>query len=216
MRKTLKATPLAPGALSLEDAARVICTRSRLMKRVSGKGGMAVVELTLEQAQTALAGYEDRLSIAVSNGPRASVISGDPAALEEVSAQLHAKGVFVRPVKVDVAAHSPHMDGLRPELVQALESIQPQLPAVPVYSTVSGALATAPLDAAYWGSNLRSPVLFSTALAERDIAEAARREIDSRNQRVLYKPFEIDTLLDIVAEMLARSLGTFSPQQAVG
>lgn len=154
------------GALSLEDAARVICTRSRLMKRVSGKGGMAVVELTLEQAQAALAGYEDRLSIAVSNGPRASVISGDPAALEQVTAQLQAKGVFVRPVKVDVAAHSPHMDALRPELVQALESVQPQLPAVPVYSTVTGALAAAPLDAAYWGSNLRSPVLFSTAVEQ--------------------------------------------------
>ncbi len=185
------------GALSLEDAARVICTRSRLMKRVSGKGGMAVVELTLEQAQAALAGYEDRLSIAVSNGPRASVISGDPAALEEVSAQLHAKGVFVRPVKVDVAAHSPHMDGLRPELVQALESIQPQLPAVPVYSTVSGALATAPLDAAYWGSNLRSPVLFSTAV-EQLVQDGYSIFIECSPHPVLLAAIEQNSQADLV------------------
>ncbi|HEY9088513.1 MAG TPA: type I polyketide synthase, partial [Anaerolineaceae bacterium] len=152
------------GALSLEDAARVICTRSRLMKRVSGKGGMAVVELTLDAAQAALAGYEDRLSIAVNNGPRASVLSGDPAALEEVSARLQARGVFVRPVKVDVAAHSPHMDPLQPELVQALGELQPRAPAVPLYSTVTGALADFALDAAYWGRNLRQPVLFATAV----------------------------------------------------
>lgn len=60
------------------------------------------------------------------------------------------------------------------------------------------------------------PVLFCTALAERDIAEDARQRIDSRNQRILYKPFEIDTLLDIVAGMLARSQGTLSAQQAAG
>lgn len=185
------------GALSLEDAARVICTRSQLMKRVSGKGGMAVVELTLEQAQAALAGYEDRLSIAVSNGPRASVISGDPVALEAVSAQLQAKGVFVRAVKVDVAAHSPHMDALRPELVRALENIQPQLPAVPVYSTVSGALAAAPLDAAYWGSNLRSPVLFSTAV-EQLVQDGYSIFIECSPHPVLLAAIEQNSQADLV------------------
>lgn len=60
------------------------------------------------------------------------------------------------------------------------------------------------------------PVLFCTALAERDIAEDVRQTIDSRNQRILYKPFEIDTLLDIVAEMLARALGTIPSQEAAG
>lgn len=49
------------------------------------------------------------------------------------------------------------------------------------------------------------PVLFCTALGERDIAEEAHREIHSRNQRILFKPFEIDTLLDIVSEMLKSS-----------
>src|SRR5262249_60732902 len=35
------------GALSLEDAARIICLRSKLLTRISGKGLMAVVELSL-------------------------------------------------------------------------------------------------------------------------------------------------------------------------
>ena len=37
------------GALTLEDAARVICIRSRLLRRVVGKGAMAVVELPADE-----------------------------------------------------------------------------------------------------------------------------------------------------------------------
>ena len=73
------------GAITLDDAARIICLRSQLMKRVSGQGAMAVVELSLAQAQAAIQGYEDRLSIAVSNGPRSTVLSGDPAAFQSVT-----------------------------------------------------------------------------------------------------------------------------------
>src|SRR5438552_8991302 len=60
------------GALSLEDAVRVICRRSRLLRRISGQGAMAVVDLPLEAATDVLAGYEDRLAVAVSNSPRST------------------------------------------------------------------------------------------------------------------------------------------------
>ncbi|MBC6936182.1 MAG: polyketide synthase, partial [Chloroflexi bacterium] len=101
------------GALSLDDAARIICRRSLLMKRVSGMGAMAMVELPLEEAEAALGEYADRVGVAVTNSPRSCVLSGDPAALAEVVAALQSRDVFCRPVKVDVAAHSPHMDALR-------------------------------------------------------------------------------------------------------
>ena len=44
------------GALSLEDAASVICRRSQLVKGTTGKGAMAVVGLSLEEARRALSG----------------------------------------------------------------------------------------------------------------------------------------------------------------
>ena len=72
------------GILSLEDAARIICLRSALLKRVSGQGAMAVVGLPLADAELAILGYEDRLAAAVSNSPTATVLSGETAALEEV------------------------------------------------------------------------------------------------------------------------------------
>ncbi|MBI4587682.1 MAG: acyltransferase domain-containing protein, partial [Candidatus Rokubacteria bacterium] len=106
------------GALTLEDAVRIICRRSRLLKRLSGRGSMAAVELSLEQARRAVTGYENRLSIAASNSPTSTVLSGDVAALEEITERLQRQDVFCRPIKVDVASHSPQMDALRAELVQ--------------------------------------------------------------------------------------------------
>ena len=153
------------GALSLQDAARIICRRSQLLKRVSGKGGMAVIGLSFEQTQRALAGYEDRLSIAVSSSPMSTVVSGDQTALEKLLAQLEQQDTFCRPIKVDVASHSPQMDPLRDDLLRILKGIQPLSPSCPIYSTVKGRrIDDAQLDEAYWVSNLREPVLFSATV----------------------------------------------------
>jgi acyl transferase domain-containing protein/acyl carrier protein len=153
------------GVLGLEDAARVICRRSRLLRRARGRGAMAVVDLSLAQAGEAIAGYEDRLSVAVSNSSRSSVLSGDPAALDEVIAALEARDVFCRRVKVDVASHSPQMDALRADLIEALDGLHPRAGHLPLYSTVTGEVGEgAQMGAAYWARNLREPVLFSSAV----------------------------------------------------
>jgi len=153
------------GVLSLEDAARIICRRSQLLKQASGQGAMAVVELSVEQAQEALAGYEDRLSIAVSNSPTSTVLSGDPAALEEITDRLQGQDIFCRWVKVDVASHSPQMDPLCGELLQVLAGVRPSPASVPIYSTVTAAVAEGrEFEPAYWVRNLRQPVLFSAAV----------------------------------------------------
>ncbi|WP_434380753.1 SDR family NAD(P)-dependent oxidoreductase [Melittangium boletus] len=150
------------GALSLDDAARVICRRSLLLRRVSGQGGMAVVELSLEEARAAIAGLEDWLAVAVSNSPRSCVLSGEPHALGQVLDALEARQVFCRRVKVDVASHSPQMDVLREDLLRALEDLSPRKGDIPLYSTVTGqVLDGADMTPAYWVRNLRDPVLLS-------------------------------------------------------
>lgn len=153
------------GALTLEDAVAIICRRSRLLRQVSGQGAMALVELSFSEAQAELRGYEDRLSVAVSNGPQATVLSGELAALAEVMATLEARGVFCRRVKVDVASHSPQVDPLRPELCATLAALAPRATAVPMRSTVTAAMVEGPeLGAGYWADNLREPVQFSQAV----------------------------------------------------
>jgi acyl transferase domain-containing protein len=155
------------GVLDLPDAVRVICRRSRLLHRLSGRGAMAAVDLPLDEARAALAGLEDRLAVAVSNGPRSTVISGDPAALETLLARFRERNVFARLVKVDVASHSPQVDEIVPDLRRDLESIRPRTGTVPIYSTVTGRLIDgATLDAVYWTRNVRQPVLFGTAMEQ--------------------------------------------------
>jgi acyl transferase domain-containing protein/acyl carrier protein len=155
------------GALDLGDAVRVICRRSRLLRGLSGRGAMAAVDLTFEDARAALEGLEDRLSVAVSNGPRSTVISGDPAALEALLGRLRALNVFGRLVKVDVASHSPQVDEVALDLRRALDGIKPRTGIVPIYSTVTGRpIDGATLDAAYWTRNVRQPVLFGAAMEQ--------------------------------------------------
>ncbi len=155
------------GILSLEDAAAVICRRSRLLRRISGQGAMAAVELTIEQAQSAIIGYEDRLAIAVSNSPTSTVLSGDPAALDTVIEQLQQRDVFCRRVKVDVASHSPQVDPLRDDLLLALAKLHPQAASTPFFSTVTARYENgADCDARYWERNLCQPVLFANAVQQ--------------------------------------------------
>jgi acyl transferase domain-containing protein/acyl carrier protein len=153
------------GALSLDDAVRVICHRSRLFKRTIGQGAMAAVELSIEEARRVLVGFEDRVSIAVSNGPTSTVLSGDPAALAAMLDSLQRRDIFCRMVKVDFASHSPQMEPLRADLLQALEGLQPRAESLPIYSTVTGQIIHGlEFDTLYWARNMREPVLFSTAV----------------------------------------------------
>ncbi|UQA61056.1 type I polyketide synthase [Polyangium aurulentum] len=150
------------GMLHLDDAAKIICRRSRLLRRISGKGAMALVELDMADASRAIEGHADTLDIAVSNGPRSTVLAGQPAALEQVLATLEQRGVFCRRVKVDVASHSPQVDPLLQELLSTLADIRPSQGLLPMLSTVTAApLRGTELDPAYWAANLRKPVRFS-------------------------------------------------------
>ncbi|SEM07181.1 Acyl transferase domain-containing protein [Stigmatella aurantiaca] len=149
------------GAISLEDAARIICVRSAAVATVQGQGGMALVELGREEAEARLRGYEDRLAVAADNGPRTSVLSGDLKALEEVLVGLERDGVFCRKVKVTYGSHSPQMDALKAPLLAELAGVTPRRAQVTMISSVTGQrVAGEELTAAYWVNNLREPVCF--------------------------------------------------------
>ncbi|MGH9822643.1 MAG: beta-ketoacyl synthase N-terminal-like domain-containing protein, partial [Blastocatellia bacterium] len=153
------------GALTIKDAAMIVCKRSGLLRRMSGQGSMAVIDLGLNEARQAINGMEDRISVAVSNSTKSTVLSGETIALQEVIEKLEADNVFCRFVKVNVASHSPQMDGLLGELSESLKEVQPRRGKVPIYSTVTGETSDgSDLNAMYWAANLRSPVLFSGAM----------------------------------------------------
>jgi acyl transferase domain-containing protein/surfactin synthase thioesterase subunit len=154
------------GALTLEDAAKVICTRSLLMKTVSGTGGaMAVTELSRENAEKVAARYPGKLSVAVNNSPKSTVLAGDKNSIDEVIAELEGKGLFCRLVKVDVASHSPQMDPLKDPLREALQLVTPRQTTIPFVSTVlNKVMEGKDMGADYWVSNLRGMVQFASVI----------------------------------------------------
>lgn len=154
------------GALSLEDALRVVFHRSRLMKRMAGQGRTAVVGLGLQQSQQVLTDFVDRLAVAGSLGPAASVISGEPSALEHILGTLRSRDVFCRLIENgDLAFHSPQMNEIKAELMQAVKAVKPMPASVQLISTVTGTpLEGEALDAGYWGRNLREPFRFAEVM----------------------------------------------------
>ncbi|MFC8221480.1 type I polyketide synthase [Streptomyces sp. NPDC057362] len=155
------AAAYASGALSLRDAAKVICRRSTLMQRLSGQGSMLSVELNADEAVEELAPYGRAACVAAENAPRATVLAGDAEALGHLAARLEARGIPCRQVKVNVASHSPGMEALRDDLLAALADLSPSAPTTEMFSSVRcRSVAGAELDAAYWMENLRERVRF--------------------------------------------------------
>ncbi|MFH9575288.1 type I polyketide synthase [Streptomyces sp. NPDC017454] len=150
------------GALSLEDAARVVALRAQVIGReLAGLGGMASVSLPRTEVETRLVGWEGRLDVAAVNGPSSTVVAGDADAVVEFVAACRAEKVRARQVPVDYASHSAHVERIEAELLDVLSPITPRASKVPFYSTVDAAVAdTTTLDAGYWYRNLRHTVRF--------------------------------------------------------
>jgi acyl transferase domain-containing protein/acyl carrier protein len=161
------------GALELDDAARVITERGRAIKRASGTGAMALVDLALPRVRQALDAHPGQLFVAAHNGPESVVISGQPEALAELVSRLSLDGVTVRTLEaVDYASHSPFMEPVSEQLAAALANLQPRPARLTMVSTVTAEpIAGGALDASYWGRNLREPVRLFEAI-ERLAAEA--------------------------------------------
>ncbi len=153
------------GALSLRDAAAVVALRSKAIRdELAGHGGMVSVSLSASATERLIEDWAGRIGIAVFNGPSATVVAGEPAALDELLARCAAEEIRARRVPVDYASHSGYVETLRQRLHDELAFIEPVAARVPFLSTVTGEWTdTTTLDAGYWYDNLRRPVQFETA-----------------------------------------------------
>jgi acyl transferase domain-containing protein/NADPH:quinone reductase-like Zn-dependent oxidoreductase/acyl carrier protein len=153
------------GILSLQDAAAVVALRSRALTALSGRGAMASVAEPADRVRERLASYGERLSVAAVNGPAATVVSGEPAAVAELAAACQKAGIRARVLPVDYASHSAQVEEIRAEILAALDGIRPGQARVPMVSAMTGQWAGGPeLDAGYWYRSLRAPVEFDRAV----------------------------------------------------
>lgn len=153
------------GAISFEDALKIVCRRSALMREKSGQGAMALVDLPQAEVAAACTGRETAVSIAAINSPRTCIISGEKDAVAALVAEFNAAGVFSQLVNVDVASHSPQMEQPARDLGDALADLTTTSTRTTFVSSVLAEIARGEsLEAEYWKRNLREPVRFVDAL----------------------------------------------------
>ncbi|MFC5753767.1 SDR family NAD(P)-dependent oxidoreductase [Actinomadura rugatobispora] len=180
------------GVLSLEDAARVVAVRSRMLTALSGQGGMLSVALPEADAGTLAAPFAG-LSVAAVNGPAAVVVAGGRAELAEFAAACAEREVRTRWIEVDYASHTAQVDAVMDELRAALGGVTPLHGSVPLMSSttldlIDGAGGVLP-DGDYWARNLREPVRFHSAI-ENLLAAGHRRFVEVSAHPVLAPAIE--------------------------
>ncbi|QBJ98687.1 acyltransferase domain-containing protein [Rhodococcus sp. ABRD24] len=162
------------GGLSLEDAVRVICSRSRLMGEAEGllEGDdirlMALVEYSADEIETVLPDFPN-LEVCVYAAPTHTVIGGPESEVNAIVARAEAEEKMARVLQTKGASHTSQVDPLLGELAAELAGIEPHKLQVGQYSSVdqdtfyrAGHSPIHPVE--YWTKGLRHSVYFTNAV----------------------------------------------------
>ena len=154
------------GILTLEEAAKVIVFRGRLMDDFAPSGGtMLAVGMSADEAVEVIARHDPTVSIAAFNGPRSLTLAGLKPSLEAIALELETQGVFARFLQVNLPFHHAMMQPAADALRAALADLKPHAETVPFFSTVNGQrIAGEFCDAVHWARGVRDPVQFATAI----------------------------------------------------
>lgn len=160
------AAAVVAGAMSLEDGARLIGERARLMDGLAPGGMMASITADEPTVRQYLSPERTRVGIAAINGPESIVISGDEEAVTRVIAKLDQDGIESVPLRVSHAFHSHHVEPILTDLQRAVDATKFSEPRIPLISNLTGQpLKLEELrDPEYWARHAREPVQFYAAL----------------------------------------------------
>jgi len=138
----------AAGAMSFEDALRLVSIRASEMQKCCEKvpGKMAaIIGLSNEQVEKVCAEVGGMVIAANYNGDGQVVISGEETAVLEACGKAKEAGARrALPLGVSGAFHSPLMEPARMELAKAIEATAFKAPACPVYQNVTAKAETDP------------------------------------------------------------------------
>lgn len=155
------------GVFTLADAATVVTARGKLMQRLPA-GAMLSIRAGLAEVLESLTGAEGEVAVAASNGPNATVISGDEVAVTRLGRRWRQRGRRIKRLRTDRAFHSPHLDAVLDEFRDVFAGIQLSDSAIPLLSNVTGRPAEpGELSTAdYWLRQMRAPVRFHDSVRE--------------------------------------------------
>ncbi len=150
------------GVFSLEDGARLVDARGRLMGGLpADEGGM----LAVFAPASALPDLVDGLTIAAVNDAGQTVLSGERGAIEAYREVLSERALEFRQLEVSHAFHSPLMDPILEPFREVVAGVSLSPPERRLVSSVDGELlGPRATDPDYWVQQLREPVRFVDAL----------------------------------------------------
>lgn len=149
------------GDVSLKDALKIVYHRSRLQRRLAGKGSMLTAGISEKEGHAFLKKYKD-VSIAAVNSPSSITFSGKIEPLTKIARKLEQDEIFVRFLKVEIAYHSYQMSRLQEEFLSSVGRMMSGARKIPFCSTVTGGFLNPDdkLETTYWWKNIRQPVRF--------------------------------------------------------
>jgi acyl transferase domain-containing protein len=146
------------GVLTLDDAARLVAARGRLMAELPAGGVMIAVGAGEDEVTPLLT---DGVAIAAVNARNSVVLSGAEAPVGAVADRLAQEGKRLHRLAVSHAFHSVLVEPMIEEFARLVADIKTGEPRIGLVSNVTGQLAGADYGSAqYWAEHVRRPVRF--------------------------------------------------------
>src|ERR1700730_11950939 len=154
------------GALSLKDALRLVAMRSRFMYPLPQHGAMAGVFADEDRMRATITAYIDSVSIAATNSPLNTVISGKANDVRAVLERLRREGVESKLLTVSHAFHSPLIEPILDEFEKSARGVEYRVPVVDLVLNLTGRPSdeSLPLEANYWRRHARETVRFAESI----------------------------------------------------
>jgi mycobactin polyketide synthetase MbtD len=154
------------GSVELAVAVAVVAARARVVARLAGPYGMAVLGVGIDDAERLIADTPGWLEVSVVNSSSSTVVSGDRDAVAGIVKLAERGGLFVREIDVAFPAHTSALEALRPMLDELLPAAEFLDTPVEFIGSARGDVVRPGTDfTAYWYDNLRNTVRFDRAAA---------------------------------------------------
>lgn len=163
---------------------------------------VALSEMEVQQYLDTLSCQTEAISLVVAciNSPASVTVSGNEEHIEKLERVLQEDKISTVRLKTAVAYHSPHIQSIAEDCLQAFNNLQiaePSSSNVRMVSSVSGdeLCGERARESSYWVAGMLSPVRFSKAIQRlcRDSVDSLRMKIDGSHGQAIV----VDTFIEI-------------------